>query len=345
MTYSIDSTKVRIPIDQVSYIDPKITAVWYLVNSETGESIDQETKNYTHEANGIKTRFAIERQMTADQTTKDYLTFVVTAKMIGSQYLEGLTSINLRAVYNYLISTDLATFPYDALLKAECTDTDIKKDFSNPEGLTIVGKLRDQATPRKEGRAATIFQQKLNQGIQWNDRRTDKFQTQPYLKIYSKWCDLQSKSASFADYYGIEVEQDYWRIETTVKNRKHWKLNGITDTTLQNIVTLGQDTFGAIMTKALKAHLEPTTRVRPAIIEEGLTPQETITANTISFLVQLGQTYGSIERTLLNGLQGANKSKHKAKLKHIYEQYILPTPEGRKMDQIDQVFEAIGYTF
>jgi hypothetical protein len=344
MNYSIDSTKVRIPIDQADYIDPKISAVWYLVNSETGESIDHDAKNYTHEVNGIKTRFAIEKQITADQTTKDFLTFVVTAKMIKGQYLQGLNSTNLQAAYDYIIGTGLVSFPYEALLKAECTDTDIKKDFSNPEGVAIVGKLRDQAKERKEGRAATVWEQKLNQGIQWNDRRTDKYMSQPYLKIYSKWCDLQSKSASFADYYGINVEQDYWRIETTVKNRKHWKRYKVTDTTLHNIVSLEQHTYEAIMTTALKAHLQPTTRTR-ATDNDGLTPQDTITANTLNYLTQLGQTYGAIERTLLHGIQGANKSKHKTKLRALYEQHIVNTSEGRKMDKTHQVFEAIGYTF
>lgn len=345
MKYSIDSTKVRIPTGHCSFIDPSITAVWYLVNYETGESLTKDSKSYDHEYKGIKTRFAIEKQITADQTVHEFLTFVITAKMIGKKYLEGITPDHLQTVYDYITGIGLASFTFDDFKRAQCTDTDIKKDFTNPEGVKIVGRLVEQAIPRKQGRAATLWKKKHNQGIQWNERGTDKFMTQPYLKIYSKWCDLQSKSASFADAHGIKVSPDYWRIETTVKNRQHWKKHDITDTTLWNIVNLEQDKLEDIMTTALRAHLEPTTRTRARASDGQLSPQDTVTANAMYFLIESGHTYGSIERTLLQGLTGHNKSKHKGRLKVIYQNHILPTPEGEKSDKVHQVFEAIGYTF
>jgi len=265
--------------------------------------------------------------------------------MIGKRYLEGITADTLQAVYDYVIGTGLVSFTLESFINAQVTDTDIKKDFTNTEGLSILSRLLEQAIPRKEGRAATVFKQKYNQGIQWNDRRTDKFMTQPYLKIYNKWADFESNSVTFADAFGISVDSHYWRVETTIKNRQHWKAHKVTDTTLQNIINLDQSKQSDIMTTALKAHLEPTTRIRAKADNERLSPQDTITANTIYFLTELGQTFGAIERTLLQGLDRVNKSKHKTKLKAIYDEQVKPTPEGKKMDRLNKVFESIGYNF
>ena len=343
MIYSVDSFKIRIPIDQADDIHPNITAAWYLVNSETGEAIDKDGKSYEHIRNGIKTRFSIEKQITADQSVKEFLTFVVTSKTLEGRYLEGLTPGTIRQAYNYIQSTGLVKFSFDTFMQSELTDIDVKKDFDNPIGVVIVDKLKAQATPRAEGRAATIFRKKFNQGIQFSERKTNRFNTAPYIKVYSKWADLQKNSLDFASSYGINVAPFYWRIETTIKNKKHLKKHGITDSTLEGVVSLHQAKLEEIMTAALKAHLEPMTR--QITKAEGLSPQERITANTINYLVELGQTYGAIERTLLDGLEGYNKSKHKAKLHSLYIDLVRPTSKGQESDKLNTVFEAIGYNF
>lgn len=343
MIYSLDSFKVRIPTDQAEDIHPNITAAWYRVNSETGEAIDEAGRSYEHLKHGIKTKFAIEKQVTTDQTLKEFLTFVVTSKTLESRYLEGLTTDTIRQAHDYIQGIGLVKFSFDTFMKAQLTDIDVKKDFDNPIGVKVVDRLKAQAKQRSEGRAATVFRQKFNQGIQFSSRATKSYATQPYIKVYSKWCDFQDNSLDFASTYQLNVAPSYWRVETTIKNRQHLKKHDITDSTLKGIVSLPQEQLKSIMTAALRAHLEPMTRQLTKA--EGLSPQERITANTINYLVQLGQTYGAIERTLLDGLEGANKTKHKAKIYTHYTDLVKPTREGQESDKLNNVFEAIGYTF
>jgi hypothetical protein len=343
MRYSVDSFKIRIPIDQAEEIHPNITAAWHLVNSETGEAIDQDAKSYEHIRNGIKTRFSIEKQITADQSVREFLTFVVTSKTLEGRYLEGLTADTIRQAYNYIQSTGLVNFSFDTFMQSELTDIDVKKDFDNPIGVKIVDRLKAQATPRAEGRAATIFREKFNQGIQFSERKTNRFNTAPYIKVYSKWADLQKNSLDFASSYGINVAPSYWRIETTIKNKKHLKKHDITNSTLQGIVSLPQGKLEEIMTAALKAHLEPMTRQTTKA--EGLSPQEVITATMMHLLIGMDWTYEAIERTLLQHLNKSNRAKHRLKFRQIYESQILPTPKGQESDKLNTVFEAIGYNF
>lgn len=340
---TMDSTKIRIPIRDTSYISESITSKWILVNEATGEVKDWKGKAYFHESDGIKFRVALEKQPGRNGNVREYLTILLTAKMLEGKYLEGITLENVSQVYSYIMDTGLAKFPFDAMKAAECTDTDLKNDFENRSGKQIISYLQENTNPIKSGRAATPFREKMNQGIQWSERKSTAFKTNPYLKVYSKHLDLLSKSKVFADTYGIEVPEDYWRVETTVKNKKHWRTFGIEDTSLESLLSLSEDIKETIMQQAMKAHLFPSRSQRRA--SEGLSPKDRGLYNLILFCIELGQPYGVIEARYLQGQTKDNKSRKKKHLETIYREHILKTEIGKESEKLDQSLQNMGFYF
>jgi len=86
---AMDSTKIRIPVRDTSYISENISASWILVNEATGEVKDWKGKAYFHESNGIKFRLALEKQPGRHGNVREYLTILLTAKMLEGRYWKG----------------------------------------------------------------------------------------------------------------------------------------------------------------------------------------------------------------------------------------------------------------
>lgn len=63
----------------------------------------------------------------------------------------------------------------------------------------------------------------------------------------------------------------------------------------------------------IKEHQEP---------EQPLTPMQIIMFNAIKKFVELDKPYTIIENKLLEGLDKSNRSKHKAKIKYIYDKVV-----------------------
>jgi len=339
----MDSTKIRIPLREVSFIDDNIKGRWVLVNTDTGEEKEWKQNAYFHEQNGVKFRIALEKQVGRFGNIHEYITVMITAKMLENQYLEGIQLKNVERVYRYIMDTGLVKFSFDAFLEGECTDTDYKKDFMNPSGIQLVTVMLQRAKPKKTGMAAREWKQKLNKGIQFSERASTAFKTNPYLKVYSKYCDLKSKSKDFAQAHDIEVSEDYWRIEATVKNRKHWRTFEIEDTSLKSILGLSEDIKKEILNRAMRVHLFPIKGQRRA--SEGIPPRDRMLYNAILFCIELGQSYTIIEGELLQGLSSDSKSKKRKKLNSIYEKYILSSEAGRKSEDLDLALEGMGYDF
>jgi len=342
----MDSTKIRIPLREVSEVSDKIKGNWVLVNVDTGEQMDCEEwkrKAYFHESKGVKFRIALEKQPGRLGKVREYLTMMLTSKMLEGQYLEGIHLKNIKRLYKYIIDTGLASFSFDAFMNAECTDTDFKKDFENKAGVELVRLMLQRAKPKKTGMAAREWKKKLNKGIQWSERKSTAFKTNPYLKVYSKYCDLKSKSKKFAQAYDIEVSEEYWRIEATVKNRKHWRTFDIEDTSLKSILSLSKDIKKEILNRAMRVHLLPIRGHRK--VSEGISPRDRLLYNLMLNAINLGQSYTIIEGEALQGLSPSNKSKKRKQLLSIYENHILPTEVGRKSENLDLALEGMGYDF
>jgi hypothetical protein len=261
--------------------------------------------------------------------------------------LQGITKENIHDVYTSLQGLSLFSFTFDTFLRGELTDVDFKRDFINEAGLKLVDRLILNAKRVRYGRACTPFRGKgkdgKNQGIQFSERKTARYKTQPYLKLYNKHLELTTKSDEFRELYLPDTDMlNLWRIETTVKNKKHFRLLGINDTTLKAIMELEQDKLENILQRALKSHLEPLVRVYSS---DGIKPDDVPIRNLIEFCMDgdRGLSYESILKIALGDLEGSNRTKKRDKIDRIYEAYIKGSDQDKESIQMDEIYEVIGY--
>ena len=345
-TWSIDSLKVRIPLTKVKVLDESIRELVLKVSERTGEVLEAQanTKVWKDER-GIKTTISIEQRATQFDT-KPYLVILINAKQLGERYFEGITTSNVIHLHSYLMSLEIAQFSIKELLKSECTDIDIKKDFqANELDMKEAFKTMQQnATPSTDyDKGSKLFWKKDNKGLQFNKRNSTKFDSAPFLKVYSKTLDLKGKSNIFALAYLDTIPLDLWRMEYTIKNKKHLSRFDIGNT-LSDLLSLSQEQMKAIANKSLKAVLEQRTR-EVSQLDSEIPARHIVMVNSLIWHLDNGHQWSIIKRNLLGSLQGANKSKKTKQLDELYGAYIKPIKGYNKHLAIDSILNQIGYTF
>ena len=345
-TWSIDSLKVRIPLSRVKVIDESIREIVLRVSEQSGEVLESiENTKASRDEKGIKTTFSIEQRATKFDTIP-YLIILINAKQLGGRYFEGITTSNVTHLHSYLMRLNVVQFSLKELLKSECTDIDVKKDFEADE-LDIkkaFDTMQSHATPAKDyDKGSKLFWQKDNKGLQFNKRNSTKFDTAPFLKIYSKTLDLKGKSNIFALNYLDAIPQDLWRIEYTIKNKKHLSRFDIGNT-FADLLSLSQEQMSAICDKSLKAVLEQRTRDVNEFVSE-IPARHVILVNSLIWHLDNGNQWSIIKLNLLGTLKGANRSKKNTQLDELYKAYIRPIEGYNKHLAIDSILNQIGYTF
>jgi len=341
---ALDSTKLRIPQNQVVNMKPEITEHWCLVNSATGEIADYKKKAYEHKQSGITTRFALEQQVTGDRTVKTFLTIGFNAKALQKDYLQGITMDNIKQVYDYIMSLDLCYFTFESFMNGEVTDTDFKKDVS-VNCKKLMTALRDHAIPKKEGAGMLVYDQDENQGIQFSNRKSTKTTTAPFWKAYNKGRELKYNSTEFSMEYRIEVEPNTTRVETTVKNKKHWKSFKVTDTTLQSVLSLEQEKLNQIISLNLKPHVTSKRTMKAPEYSE-ISPLDAFKVEAIALGIEVTKSVEGAFNLLVRGIScPVSKSRHKKQLRELYEAYVKDTDKAREAEHFDQVLNDIGWNW
>lgn len=341
---ALDSTKIRIPQNQVVEMKPEITEHWCLVNSGTGEIADYKSKAYLHKQSGISTRFALEQQVTGDRTVKTFLTIGFNAKALQKDYLQGITMDNIKQVYDYIMSLDLCYFTFESFMQGEVTDTDFKRDISvNCKKLMTI--LSAHAIPKKEGAGMLVHDQAKNQGIQFSNRKSTKTKTAPFWKAYNKGRELKYNSTEFSMEYRIEVDPNTTRLETTVKNKKHWKSFNVTDTTLQGVLSLEQEKLKQIVSLNLKPHVTSRRTMKAPEYNE-LKPSDKIYLEAIALGIEVTKSVEGAFNQLVRGVScDQTRYRLKKRLRELYEAYLKDTDKAREAEHLDQVLEDIGWNW
>jgi hypothetical protein len=297
-----------------------------------------------HKQSGISTRFALEQQVTGDRTVKTFLTIGFNAKALQKDYLQGITMDNVKQVYDYIMSLDLCYFTFESFMNGEVTDTDLKKDVSvNCKDLITV--LSAHAIPKKEGAGMLVYDQNKNQGIQFSNRKSTKTTTAPFWKAYNKGRELKYTSTTFAMEYGIEVDPNTTRLETTVKNKKHWKSFKVTDTTLQGVLSLEQEKLKQIISLNLKPHVTSRRTMKAPEYSE-INPSDAFKIEAIALGVEVTKSVEGAFNLLVRGITcPVSKSRYKKHLRELYEAYVKDTDKAREAEHLDQVLEDIGWNW
>jgi len=342
---AIDSLKVRIPMLQAEVLDAGIFGKRYVIEAESGNIEREFDANKTsHKENGITVSFGIEKQVTDEQKVREFLVILFNSKALKENYFDGITSDNLKKVYEYIISLNLVSFSYDAFLQAEATDVDYKLDKVNHEFHRSMKSMRTHAKSSVQiNRGINYFDSKKNRGIEFGKRHTATV-SYPFLKFYNKELELLNASDTFYSKYIKNAHDitDLIRCEFTIKNKKHYKRYGIEDTTLQSILSLSQEDLHAILRQVLSVHLER--RIAPIKTINEMTPNDRILYNAMYVLMeQNGMNYNLIRETLIQGFERKERFRKREKMDYIYETFIKGTQADTTAEAMNEWFEAIGW--
>ena len=142
---SIDSFKIRIPINKVKVLDGSLRERNLIVlDNDTGEEVDSgpyeeffKKRARSFRENGITTHFAIQRQQVGFKggETVEYFVALINAKLLKEQYFEGITPQTLGLIYERLLEYGVADFSYTDFLLGEVTDCDFKFDLDYAENF------------------------------------------------------------------------------------------------------------------------------------------------------------------------------------------------------------------
>ena len=259
---SIDSAKLRIPIQLVKVLDQDLLeSEWVTINANTLTEKSREWKSeaVTQERHdGALTRYKIEKGR-GSRHHETFVTIGINSKILGDQYQQGITWDTLDCLLLQIQQDGLIEVNRDSLLQGRMTDVDLKRDF-NADDLVMQSLMSDlrklTVFTRDMNKGAKMRNSKTNKGIWWNSRDTSTMSS-PYVKIYSKSHDFQWKSKQFADTHFQQHDMTgVWRMEGQVKDSKHWSRYGVTDCTLRGILDLPQDTLKHILDDLFKQNLD-----------------------------------------------------------------------------------------
>jgi hypothetical protein len=344
--YSVDSMKLRIPLQNCTDISYKLERVIESYDTNTGEMLETSTKNWERiECEGIKTKFAIETEKIGKGYVK-CLTILINSKMLKRDYFSGINKATIPLIYAYCMDQKLASFTYDSFLNGYCTDIDIKRDFVESDSVIkdAFKLMKQNAIPHPE--IDRGFMKKDN-GIQFNKRESSSHNA-PFVKVYGKSKELQTKSINFTMNHLNEIPENLWRTEYTIKNSNHLKslLPQIENNKLLSIMECAQDDFEVMYQKVLRKCLGHRFRELPKIAStEKLTPTEINKINTLIAFMDLGMTFEVAKKTLVNGMDRVNKNRWISSYNEIFKAYIKPIENYSNYDKLEDTMVKIGWTF
>jgi hypothetical protein len=243
-TPKVDSLRIHIPFNRVKIVSNSLDKSLTTINAD-GEVIEEHIQTRKHKIkNGIGVSFA-KVKFCKGSINKTYLTIGFSAKLLQHRYLEGINQKNIKDIYKYIIAQDEVQFSFDTFLDASVVDVDICMDYMIETSTKEVCQIAHKLTQDKYKPIANLFNQKNNIGIEWNKRNYigKAYKTKQYLKYYSKGMELISKSYDFYKTYlkpqfvleGNDIEK-WLRIETTIKNKKHFESYGKDISTLRELL-------------------------------------------------------------------------------------------------------------
>jgi hypothetical protein len=257
-----DSFKLRFPISDIEILDNQLLSkrVKVIYDKETGEIIEEEeiqSKSLKVQYDSYQIHFAI-----SDTFNRREVIVLVNSKLLEGKYLEGISRENISIVYDRLMKSKIVYMNFNCFMRGMVSDVDIKKDIEilshakfdsytlDMERNSIAKKARDFGVNR--------LSKATNKGIEWNkrERATPKH---PFLKVYHKGIEIENgkNNTFFARYIASKNTSNLARIETTVKNKKHWMSYGLDCGTLNDILSLNQSTLNEIMKESISRNLNP----------------------------------------------------------------------------------------
>jgi hypothetical protein len=227
------------------------------------------------------------------------------------------------------------------LTNAIATDIDIKKDLDfNSDHFKYCdsfaeycARLRSKAKPTtKIGQGVKMYNnEKSGQGIQFGIRSQSTV-GYPFLKIYNKSLELETKSKDFADTYlnGIDYS-NMIRVEMTIKNSNHIKrILGDSKNTLLNVLSYSQDDLRKFFKHAYKVHTSGVTAKRKS--RSKLTGNKLVMYNYIKALDEKGLSRFDIEKL---SIQDSPNRMNTSRIRELFSELYSMAMSEKKDSQND----------
>ncbi len=331
---TIDSLKIRIPWNRVKLIVPELADKWITatINTQTGEMVEDlnfKKNAYAVEEDGIKTKYVLEKQYNGRGAVIEYLAILFNSKLLKEAYFDGIAPKNIRSIYERLMYHGAVAFTYDDFLLGSCTDVDFKKDCTlgcvhgdEDAFLSVIDNLAamSRSSTRKKHGYNAFKEKGKNEGIEWSDRN-GATSANPFLKVYSKLIELKNNSDDFYKMHCKNVTDSVTRIEYTIKNKKHFRLYGVENPTLDNLLRLDNDQKEVMMKDVFNKHLEKKPLKKEVENIDDLKPMDRVILELLLLSIKSGHTLVEIERNCLASLPQRSRSQWKKKLENLYENY------------------------
>lgn len=345
--WSIDSCRIRIPLIHCEVLDLELNSFQHLISSVTGEILESilNTKKFIS-TTGISTTISITKEPTQWNRLESHVVILTNSKALQGDYFKGISKSTFKKLYDYIISLGVVNFSYQAFKEAQCTDIDIKTDIRCTDSV-MKATFKVLTTHSKEykemDRGVKSRWAKSNKMIQFNKRQNTDFMKAPFLKIYAKSLELQHNSGEFVLNHLDDIPQDTWRIEFTIKNKKH--LNNLNlPNTFYELASCTQGEYEAAYQTSMRALLDARIK-KPSILSTDISPKDIPMINSIIRHLDRGDTWSILKNFMLGSLEGANRTKKAIYLQGLFDAYIKPVKAYSNHAQIDSVLEQIGYSF
>ena len=346
----VDSLKIRIPIHKVTIYHSGLNGVVMRVSQTTGEVLDEKLEtSIRSEVDGVRTAFTVSKESLDGKRTGTFLTILVNAKMLGRGYFDGITMETIQTIYTYIMELNVASFTYEDFMDGECVDVDVRKDFQCvdlPMGDVFTRLKKNYIHRDKMDTGVLTFRTgKRDTGIQFNKRTTTSFLTSPFMKIYNKYADsMDSKHYEFFKHHGIKIPHDLWRVEYTIKNKKHLKHVGMGNR-LRDVLSTTQDVLDGGMEQITRALFNPRQRTCERLESLDIPPRDKMMVNALATIADCGKSIQDAKNQILGGLTGYNRTKNSKYLNTLHESYLRPIERFNAYEQTDKVLDVIGYRF
>lgn len=346
----VDSLKIRIPLHKVTIHHGGLNAMVGRVVLSTGEVLNESMEtSIRSDVDGVRTAFTICQESLDGKRMGMFLTILVNAKMLGRSYFDGVNAESVRTIYDYLMDLNVVVFTYEAFMDGECVDVDVRKDFQCSDdavGSAMERLKKNYIHREKMDTGVLLFKTgKRVTGIQFNKRTTTSFLTSPFMKIYNKQADaMDSKHYVFFKHHGIKVPHDLWRVEYTIKNKKHLRYLGMGNK-LMDILATSQDVLDGGMEQITSALFNPRQRICERLESLDIPPRDKMMVNALATIADCGKSIHDAKQSILGNLEGYNRTKNAKYLNILHESYLRPIERFNAYDKIDMVLDVIAYRF
>lgn len=347
-TWSIDSLKIRIPTNQCTIIDSELNSIQHIVSSKTGEILESKlnTRKFISQT-GISTTISITKELISWNQTELHVVVLINSKALKSNYFTGITKDTLKQLYQYFIDLNVVQCSFESFKAAQCTDIDVKSDIvCNDSDMQSVFRIVHNGSKehKQMDRGVKSSWTKTNKMIQFNRRENINFQKAPFLKIYAKSLELKSaKTSEFVINYLNEVPVKTWRIEYTIKNKKHLNLLKMPNT-FGELCECSQEQYESAYQFSMRVVLNERLK-KDRVLSDNISPKDIPMINAIIICLDTGCTWSMLKSNLLGSLEGSNRTKRAIYLESLFTSFIKPIEAYSNYERVDSLLDQIGYTF